>query len=91
MRKDSLVLLWKPPVYQGRDPVNGFYIDIKETEADFEMWRGVNEKATDKTFKKVWMHIVACICCDNGILLRKYSLERKAKSFSINNIRNVMF
>ncbi|KAF4110534.1 hypothetical protein G5714_007565 [Onychostoma macrolepis] len=53
VRKDSLVLLWKPPVYQGRDPVNGYYIDIKEAEADFEMWRGVNEKATDKTFKKI--------------------------------------
>uniref|UniRef100_A0A673L8L9 M-protein, striated muscle-like n=1 Tax=Sinocyclocheilus rhinocerous TaxID=307959 RepID=A0A673L8L9_9TELE len=53
VRKDSLVLLWKPPVYQGRDPVNGYYIDIKEAEADFEMWRGVNEKATDKTFMKI--------------------------------------
>uniref|UniRef100_A0A673GYC3 Myomesin-1 n=1 Tax=Sinocyclocheilus rhinocerous TaxID=307959 RepID=A0A673GYC3_9TELE len=52
VRKDSLVLLWKPPVYQGRDAVNGYYIDIKEADADFEMWRGVNEKATDKTFKK---------------------------------------
>uniref|UniRef100_A0A673GYX6 Myomesin-1 n=1 Tax=Sinocyclocheilus rhinocerous TaxID=307959 RepID=A0A673GYX6_9TELE len=53
VRKDSLVLLWKPPVYQGRDAVNGYYIDIKEADADFEMWRGVNEKATDKTFKKI--------------------------------------
>uniref|UniRef100_A0A672P6K0 Myomesin 1 n=1 Tax=Sinocyclocheilus grahami TaxID=75366 RepID=A0A672P6K0_SINGR len=53
IRKDSLVLLWKPPVYQGRDPINGYYIDIKEAEADFEMWRGVNEKATDKTFMKI--------------------------------------
>ncbi|XP_009301917.1 myomesin-1 isoform X3 [Danio rerio] len=53
VRKNSLVLLWKPPVYQGRDAVNGYYIDIKEAEADFEMWRGVNEKATDKAFFKV--------------------------------------
>ncbi|XP_067279215.1 myomesin-1 isoform X2 [Pseudorasbora parva] len=53
VRKDSLVLLWKPPVYQGRDLVNGYYIDIKEAEADIEMWRGVNEKATDKTFMKI--------------------------------------
>jgi len=53
VRKDSLVLLWKPPVYQGRDCVNGYYIDIKEAEADFEMWRGVNEKANEKTFMKV--------------------------------------
>uniref|UniRef100_A0A8C1F1V8 Myomesin-1 n=1 Tax=Cyprinus carpio carpio TaxID=630221 RepID=A0A8C1F1V8_CYPCA len=56
VRKDSLVLLWKAPVYQGRDPVNGYYIDIKEAEADFEMWRGVNEKATNKTFMKVCIH-----------------------------------
>ncbi|XDV17709.1 hypothetical protein PO909_023531 [Leuciscus waleckii] len=53
VRKDSLVLLWKPPVYQGRDGVNGYYIDIKEAEADFEMWRGVNEKANDKIFMKI--------------------------------------
>ncbi|XP_043099075.1 M-protein, striated muscle isoform X1 [Puntigrus tetrazona] len=53
VRKDSVVLLWKAPVYQGRDPVNGYYIDIKEAEAAFEMWRGVNEKATDKTFMKI--------------------------------------
>uniref|UniRef100_A0A8C2KNW1 Myomesin-1 n=1 Tax=Cyprinus carpio TaxID=7962 RepID=A0A8C2KNW1_CYPCA len=57
VRKDSLVLLWKAPVYQGRDPVNGYYIDIKEAEADFEMWRGVNEKATNKTFMKVCIHV----------------------------------
>ncbi|XP_056113827.1 M-protein, striated muscle isoform X2 [Rhinichthys klamathensis goyatoka] len=53
VRKDSLVLLWKPPVYQGRDGVNGYYIDIKEAEADIEMWRGVNEKANDKIFMKI--------------------------------------
>uniref|UniRef100_A0A8C1JFC9 Myomesin-1 n=1 Tax=Cyprinus carpio TaxID=7962 RepID=A0A8C1JFC9_CYPCA len=57
VRKDSLVLLWKPPVYQGRDAVNGYYIDIKEADADFEMWRGVNEKATHKTFMTVCMHM----------------------------------
>ncbi|XP_057192569.1 myomesin-1 isoform X2 [Triplophysa rosa] len=53
VRKDALVLLWKPPVYQGRDAVNGYYVDIKETDADFEMWRGVNEKATDKKYMKI--------------------------------------
>ena len=47
------MLLWKPPVYQGRDEVNGFYIDIKEAEAPFEAWRGVNEKATAKKYMKV--------------------------------------
>ncbi|XP_041670306.1 M-protein, striated muscle isoform X2 [Cheilinus undulatus] len=53
VRSDSLVLLWKPPVYQGRDPVNGFYIDIKEAEAPEEAWRGVNTKATGKTYFKI--------------------------------------
>ncbi|XP_029935773.1 M-protein, striated muscle [Myripristis murdjan] len=53
VRSDSLVLLWKPPVYQGRDPVNGFYIDIKEADAVEEAWRGVNDKATDKKYIKI--------------------------------------
>uniref|UniRef100_A0A665WLT9 Myomesin-1 n=1 Tax=Echeneis naucrates TaxID=173247 RepID=A0A665WLT9_ECHNA len=53
VRSDSLALLWKPPVYQGRDPVNGFYIDIKEAEAPEEAWRGINTKATEKTYMKV--------------------------------------
>ncbi|XP_070708767.1 myomesin-1 isoform X3 [Pempheris klunzingeri] len=53
VRSDSLVLLWKPPVYQGRDPVNGFYIDMKEAEAPEEAWRGVNTKATEKTYIKI--------------------------------------
>lgn len=47
------MLLWKPPVYQGRDPVNGFYIDIKEADAPEEAWRGVNTKATEKPYIKV--------------------------------------
>nr|XP_040023836.1 M-protein, striated muscle isoform X3 [Gasterosteus aculeatus aculeatus] len=53
VRSDSLVLLWKPPVYQGRDPVNGFYVDIKEAGAPQEAWRGVNTKATESAFIKI--------------------------------------
>ncbi|XP_015231175.1 PREDICTED: M-protein, striated muscle-like isoform X2 [Cyprinodon variegatus] len=53
VRSASLVLLWKPPVYQGRDPVNGFYVDIKEGDAPEEAWRGVNTKAVEKTYLKV--------------------------------------
>lgn len=64
VRNDSLVLLWKPPVYQGRDPVNGFYLDIKEADAPEEAWRGVNKMATEKRYMKVaitelflkWIH-----------------------------------
>lgn len=48
-----MVLLWKPPVYQGRDPVNGFYVDMKEAEAPEEAWRGINNNATEKAFLKV--------------------------------------
>ncbi|XP_017262084.1 M-protein, striated muscle isoform X2 [Kryptolebias marmoratus] len=53
VRNDSVALLWRPPVYQGRDPVNGFYVDIKEADAPEEDWRGVNTKATEKTYIKV--------------------------------------
>ncbi|MGH0151137.1 UNVERIFIED_CONTAM: hypothetical protein FKN15_040712 [Acipenser sinensis] len=53
VRKNSLVLLWNPPVYTGRSEVNGFYIDIKEAEADEGQWRSVNEKATQKKYMKI--------------------------------------
>uniref|UniRef100_A0A673ZKT3 Myomesin-1 n=1 Tax=Salmo trutta TaxID=8032 RepID=A0A673ZKT3_SALTR len=53
VRANTLVLLFKPPVYQGRDPVNGFYIDIKEADAEEEAWRGVNEKAISTNYMKV--------------------------------------
>ena len=53
VRSNSLVLLWKPPVYQGRSPVNGFYVDIKEADAPEEAWRGVNLKAREKKYLKV--------------------------------------
>uniref|UniRef100_A0A452GWL1 Myomesin-1 n=1 Tax=Gopherus agassizii TaxID=38772 RepID=A0A452GWL1_9SAUR len=53
VRKDSLVLLWKPPVYIGRNPVTGYYVDVKETEATDEHWRSVNEKPIANKFLKV--------------------------------------
>ncbi|MGH0151581.1 UNVERIFIED_CONTAM: hypothetical protein FKN15_026010 [Acipenser sinensis] len=53
VRKNSLVLLWNPPVYSGRSEVNGFYLDIKEAEADESQWRSVNEKATQKKYMKI--------------------------------------
>ncbi|XP_014013273.2 M-protein, striated muscle isoform X1 [Salmo salar] len=53
VRANTLVLLFKPPVYQGRDPVNGFYIDIKEADAEEEAWRGVNEKAISTNYMKI--------------------------------------
>ncbi|XP_039379268.1 myomesin-1 isoform X6 [Mauremys reevesii] len=53
VRKDSLVLLWKPPVYIGRNPITGYYVDVKETEATDEHWRSVNEKPIANKFLKV--------------------------------------
>ncbi|XP_063062622.1 M-protein, striated muscle isoform X2 [Engraulis encrasicolus] len=53
VRKTCLTLLWKPPVYQGRDEVNGYYVDIKEAEAGIEAWKGVNEKACTNRFLKI--------------------------------------
>ncbi|KAH0617803.1 hypothetical protein JD844_016400 [Phrynosoma platyrhinos] len=54
VRKESLVLLWKPPIYIGRSPVTGFYVDMKQTHASEEHWKSVNEKATANNFMKVW-------------------------------------
>ncbi|XP_061452133.1 myomesin-1 isoform X1 [Rhineura floridana] len=53
VRKDSLIVLWKPPVYIGRSPVIGFYVDMKKTNASDEHWRSVNEKAITNTFLKI--------------------------------------
>ncbi|XP_025067469.1 myomesin-1 isoform X4 [Alligator sinensis] len=53
VRKDSLVLLWKEPVYTGRSPVSGYYVDVKETEATDEHWKSANEKTITKRFLKI--------------------------------------
>uniref|UniRef100_A0A8K9XG31 Myomesin 1a (skelemin) n=1 Tax=Oncorhynchus mykiss TaxID=8022 RepID=A0A8K9XG31_ONCMY len=52
VRDSSLVLLWEPPTFDGRTPVNGFYVDIKEAVAG-EDWKGVHEKATKLKYMKV--------------------------------------
>ncbi|NXF98560.1 MYOM1 protein, partial [Eubucco bourcierii] len=53
VRKDSLVLLWKEPVYTGRSPIAGYYVDMKEHEAKEELWRSVNEKPLHRKYLKV--------------------------------------
>ncbi|XP_031759524.1 myomesin-1 isoform X1 [Xenopus tropicalis] len=53
VRSTSMVLLWQPPVYTGRNPVTGYYIDIKEADAGDERWRGVNEKQTANKYIKI--------------------------------------
>ncbi|XP_069476954.1 myomesin-1 isoform X2 [Ambystoma mexicanum] len=53
IRKNSLVLLWKSPIYTGRSPVTGFYVDLKEEMAPEECWRSVNDKATANKYMKI--------------------------------------
>lgn len=47
------MLLWKEPVYTGRSPIAGYYVDMKEKDAQEEQWRSVNEKPVQKKFLKV--------------------------------------
>ncbi|XP_060679595.1 myomesin-1 isoform X1 [Hemiscyllium ocellatum] len=53
VRKNSLVLLWKAPIYSGRSEVTGYYADVREADADDEKWRSVNEKEISKRHIKV--------------------------------------
>ncbi|KAI7809716.1 myomesin 1a (skelemin) isoform X1 [Triplophysa rosa] len=50
VRKNSLVLLWEPPTFNGRSPVTGYYVDFKEEDG---RWRCVQERSTKQTFVKV--------------------------------------
>ncbi|XP_004579675.2 myomesin-1 isoform X2 [Ochotona princeps] len=53
VRKTSLVLQWKPPVYSGRTPVTGYFVDLKETNAKEDQWRGLNKAAIINKYLKV--------------------------------------
>ncbi|MCJ8731774.1 hypothetical protein PDJAM_G00203360 [Pangasius djambal] len=50
VRKDSLVLLWEPPTFNGRSPITGYYVDIKEGSG---RWRGVQDRSTKNTFLQI--------------------------------------
>lgn len=73
VRKDSLVLLWKEPVYTGRSPIAGYYVDMKETEAKEEHWRSVNEKPLEKKFLKV--NSLRVKCWYSSMILRKSAFD----------------
>lgn len=47
------MVLWEPPVFDGRSPVNGYYLDIKEASAGEEGWKAVHEKANKMKYMKV--------------------------------------
>ncbi|XP_069548422.1 myomesin 1a (skelemin) isoform X1 [Brachyistius frenatus] len=51
VRDTSAVVLWEPPAFNGRTPVNGYYTDIKE--AGKGGWKAAHEKANKKKYMKV--------------------------------------
>lgn len=53
VRDTSVVLLWEPPAFNGRTPVNGYYVDVKEASAGEAEWKAVNEKANRVKYLKV--------------------------------------
>uniref|UniRef100_A0A3Q2VEZ3 Myomesin 1a (skelemin) n=1 Tax=Haplochromis burtoni TaxID=8153 RepID=A0A3Q2VEZ3_HAPBU len=53
VRDTSVVVLWEPPVFDGRSPVNGYYLDVKEASAGEECWKGVHEKVNKMKYMKV--------------------------------------
>jgi len=54
VRDTSLVVLWDPPAFDGRTPVNGYYLDIKE--AGDSAWKAVHEKVNQLQYLKVTEH-----------------------------------
>ncbi|KAG7274942.1 hypothetical protein CRUP_033614 [Coryphaenoides rupestris] len=53
VRDTSLVVLWDPPAFNGRTPVNGYYLDIKEAGAGDGAWKAVHEKVNQLQYLKV--------------------------------------
>ncbi|KAM7379536.1 hypothetical protein PAMP_005082 [Pampus punctatissimus] len=53
IRDSSVVVLWEPPKFDGRTPVNGYYMDIKEASAGDKDWKAVHEKANKRKYMKV--------------------------------------
>lgn len=56
VRNTSLVLLWKAPVYEGKSPITGYFVDYKEVDA--EDWITANEKPTSKRYLKVTFSLI---------------------------------
>ncbi|XP_059201291.1 myomesin 1a (skelemin) [Centropristis striata] len=53
VRDTSAVVLWEPPAFSGRTPVNGYYLDLKETSAAGAGWKAVHEKVNRMKYMKV--------------------------------------
>ncbi|XP_056148751.1 myomesin 1a (skelemin) [Lampris incognitus] len=53
VRDTSLVILWELPAFDGRSPVNGYYVDVKEASAGEDGWKALHEKAIKVKYMKV--------------------------------------
>uniref|UniRef100_A0A665WU64 Myomesin 1a (skelemin) n=1 Tax=Echeneis naucrates TaxID=173247 RepID=A0A665WU64_ECHNA len=53
VRDNSVVVLWEPPVFDGRTPVNGYYLDLKVASSGEAGWKAVHEKANKMKYMKV--------------------------------------
>ncbi|KAM9845322.1 myomesin 1a (skelemin) [Aulostomus maculatus] len=53
VRDSSVVVLWEPPLFDGRTPISGYYLDVKEASAGEEGWKAAHEKTNTRKFMKV--------------------------------------
>ncbi|XP_056277833.1 myomesin 1a (skelemin) isoform X2 [Pseudoliparis swirei] len=53
VRDTSAVVLWEPPAFDGRTPVNGYYLDVKEASAGEQGWKAAHEKVNKMKYMKV--------------------------------------
>ncbi|KAL6103970.1 uncharacterized protein ACO6RY_13801 [Pungitius sinensis] len=53
VRDTSAVVLWERPAFDGRAPVSGYYLDIKEASAGEQGWKAAHEKANKTKYMKV--------------------------------------
>ncbi|KAL7394101.1 hypothetical protein ABVT39_020649 [Epinephelus coioides] len=52
VRDDSLVLLWAAPLYEGRSPVTGYFLEVSQGDQSDD-WITLNEKPISDTHYKV--------------------------------------
>ncbi|KAF7648754.1 hypothetical protein LDENG_00152440 [Lucifuga dentata] len=52
VRHGSLVLLWAAPLYEGKSPVNGYFLEISQDDQS-DNWAALNDKPIPDTLYKV--------------------------------------
>uniref|UniRef100_A0A3P9LTN4 Myomesin 1a (skelemin) n=1 Tax=Oryzias latipes TaxID=8090 RepID=A0A3P9LTN4_ORYLA len=53
VRDTSAVVLWDRPLFDGRSPVNGYYLDLKVASEGEGGWKAAHEKANKSKYMKV--------------------------------------